>query len=94
MVCHRDTFRPVHILKARWLDPHGDYEAARSMWASFMDLTREEWLGFWQQGYEYCGIFEDRTLLARAAVLRYRRSAAAAVRRVIAISETRQQQRW
>ena len=71
MVCRRADFRPVGMVKARWLDPHGDYELVRAMWASFMELSREEWLSFWDQGYEYCGIVADGLLVACAAVWRY-----------------------
>ena len=71
MVCLRTTFRPVPVVSARWLDPYRDYEFARAMWASFMELSREEWLGFWEQGYDYCGIVDKGLLVARAAIWRY-----------------------
>ena len=71
MVCDRRAFRPAPIVSARWLDADGDYPAARAMWSGSMDLTKNEWLGSWHQGYEYCGIFADAALVARAAVWRY-----------------------
>jgi len=71
LVCGQDTFRPVPSRRARWLDADGDYAAARGMWAHFIDLSRDEWRGFWRQGYEYVGIFDDGDLVARAALWRY-----------------------
>ncbi len=70
MVSRLTDFRPVGIVNARWLESHSDYELARAMWADFMELSREEWLSFWDQGYEYCGIVDNGSLVARAAVWR------------------------
>ena len=71
LVCRRTEFRPVETMNARWLDPQEDYELARVAWSSGMELSREEWLGFWEQGYEYCGVVDHGLLLAHAAVWRY-----------------------
>ena len=71
LVCSRADFRPVAISRARWLDPQADFEVARVAWSSVTELRREEWLGFWAQGYEYCGVVDHGLLVAHAAVWRY-----------------------
>ena len=71
LICGGANFRPAPLQSARWLDPRGDYPAAGLIWSSVMDLSLEEWLGFWDEGYEYCGIFDGGRLVARAAAWRY-----------------------
>lgn len=65
MICAPGLFRPVPVVRARWLDPHGDYPAARVMWAPFMDLSGMA--GLPGTSFEYCGIFEGGALVARAS---------------------------
>lgn len=60
LVCRREVFRPAAIRTARWLDPRGDFHLVRARWAnSGTSLSIEEWLGFWDQGYEYCAVVEE-----------------------------------
>lgn len=55
----------------RWLDWDADFERAQGLWPTDFPLTREIWDGARQAGYSYCGVIEEDTLVACAAIWRY-----------------------
>lgn len=69
--CTRETFRPSLHHAVRWLDWHEDYPLMQAFREPVMPLALDEWLGFEEQGYQYCGIVVDGALVCIAAVWRF-----------------------
>ena len=72
LVCTPETFMPAPDPRVRWLDQETDFLLARESWAAKgLPLTRADWDDWHRQGYRYCGIIEDQSLVACAAAWAY-----------------------
>src|SRR5437867_6382944 len=72
MWCDLETFCPTREHDVRWLHRDDDFPLAATAWrARGQELSREEWLSFHREGYEYCAVVEGAEVLARAAAWRY-----------------------
>ncbi len=67
--CVRETFRRDDSFSVRWLDWAEDYGLARDFW--FIPISREDWLGFRDEGYEYAAALDGGGIVSLAAVWRY-----------------------
>jgi GNAT superfamily N-acetyltransferase len=67
--CVAAEFRPRQPHAVRWLNWEEDYTLARDLWA--FPISRDDWLGFRDEGYQYCAVVEDGRIVSIAAVWRY-----------------------
>ena len=65
------TLQAVDTSGVRWLDRDADYELARALWPPEFPLSRLDWEDAHRLGYRYCGLLEDRRVVAIAAEWRY-----------------------
>jgi|GEM_PF-5018049 len=55
--CLKEAFRPLINHPVRWLDVDQDFELARESWG--VEITRQDWKGFTEQGHHYCAVVEE-----------------------------------
>jgi ribosomal protein S18 acetylase RimI-like enzyme len=69
--CTRESFAPADDSSVRWLDRDADYLLVREAWARRGAApAREEWLSWWDDGYEFCAVVQDGRIQAVAAAWR------------------------
>jgi RimJ/RimL family protein N-acetyltransferase len=69
LACAPDAFRPVAHEKVRWLDQDEDRSLFRVDGGE--PPPREDWEEWHAQGYRYCALVQDGTMLSKAAVWMY-----------------------
>jgi ribosomal protein S18 acetylase RimI-like enzyme len=71
LVCTTESFSPADHASVRWLDRHADYPLVREAWERRGGPpSREEWLSWWDEGYEFCAVVEGDRIQAVAAAWR------------------------
>lgn len=71
--CTQETFKPVAHDMVGWLDPDRDLHLVQAIFEN--PPSREEWDDWHKQGYQYCAIVTDGSIVSIAAVWKYSESA-------------------
>jgi predicted GNAT family acetyltransferase len=70
--CTQETFRPMQLHPARWLDLVDDEALIRESWGILDDAAYQELLkAFEEDHHQPAGIIEDGRIVAHATIMRY-----------------------